>query len=95
MELIYAKRELDDQKIMIWNSLQSETLKELDKDTRNRVLLILRDKIQDNIVSKVRSLKNYEEALIRSKESAQTLAVESYCGAVILMSALLLILLSI
>lgn len=79
MELIYAKRELDDQKIMIWNSLQSETLKELDKDTRDRVLLILRDKIQDNIVSKVRSLKDYEEGLIRSKESVQTLAVESYC----------------
>jgi hypothetical protein len=68
---------LDDQKIMIWNSLQSETLKELDKDTRDRVLLILRDKIQDNIVSKVPSLKDYEEALIRSKESAQTLAVLS------------------
>jgi hypothetical protein len=79
MELIYAERELDDQKIIIWNSLQSETLKELDKDTRDRVLLILRDKIQQNIVSKVRSLKDYEEALIRSKESTQTLAVESYC----------------
>jgi hypothetical protein len=70
MELIYAERELDDQKIMIWNSIQSETLKELDKDTRDRVLLILRDKIQQNIVSKVRSLKDYEEALIR--ESTQT-----------------------
>jgi hypothetical protein len=42
-------------------------------------LLILRDKIQDGIISKVRSLKNYEETLIRSKESPQTLAVESYC----------------
>jgi len=64
---------------MIWNSLQSETLKELDKDMRDRVLLILRDRIQENIVSKVRSLKDYEEALIRSRESTQTLAVESYC----------------
>ena len=72
MELLFAKRVLDDQKIMIWNSLQSETLKELDKHTRERVLLILRDKIQDGIISKVRSL-------IRSKESPQTLAVESYC----------------
>jgi hypothetical protein len=79
MELLFAKRVLDDQKIMIWNSLQSETLKELDKDTRERVLLILRDKIQDGIISKVRSLKNFEETLIRSKESPQTLAVDGYC----------------
>ena len=50
MDLIYAKRELDDQKIMIWNSLQSETLKDLDKDIRLRILLILRDEIQHNIL---------------------------------------------
>ena len=79
MDLIYAKRELDDQKIMIWNSLQSETLKDLDKDIRLRILLILRDEIQHDIVSKVRSLKHYEEVLILSMESPQTLAVESYC----------------
>lgn len=80
-ELLFGNHKTDDlQKIMTYNSLLSETLKEMGKDARLRVLLILRDEIERNIVSKgVRSLKDYEEALIRSKDSPQTLAVESHC----------------
>ena len=76
-QLLFDKHKIDvdDEKLMIYHSLQSETLKEMDKDTRLRVLLILRDAVQGNIVSKgARSLKDYEEVLIRSKQSSQTLA---------------------
>jgi hypothetical protein len=80
-ELLFDNHKTDDvEKIMTYNSLLSETLKEMDKDARLHVLLILRDEIERGIVSKgVRSLKDYEEALIRSKEDAQSLAVESHC----------------
>lgn len=80
-ELLFDNHRTDDVgKIMTYNALLSETLKEMADDARLRVLLILRDEIERNIVSKgVRSLKDYEEALLRSKQSPQTLAVESHC----------------
>ena len=80
-ELLFDNHKTGDAgKIMTYNALLSETLKEMAEDARLRVLLILRDEIERNIVSKgVRSLKDYEEALLSSKESPQTLAVESHC----------------
>ena len=80
-ELLFDNHKTDDVgKIMTYNALLSETLKEMDEGPRLRVLLILRDEIERNIVSKgVHSLKDYEEALLHSKESPQTLAVESHC----------------
>ena len=39
----------------------------------------MRNRTQYCIKKAVRSLKDYEEALLRSKQSPQTLAVESHC----------------
>ena len=43
------------------------------------MLLLMKQDIEHNIISRARSLKNYEEALLRSKESPESLAVEGYC----------------
>ncbi|PWU81285.1 MAG: hypothetical protein DLM72_07840 [Candidatus Nitrosopolaris wilkensis] len=69
----------DLEKLKLYHSLRNESLKELDPDARQRVFLFLKPDIERKIGTQVHSLKDYEEALLRSKESPETLAVEGYC----------------
>ncbi|MGB6526664.1 MAG: hypothetical protein WBF33_01010, partial [Candidatus Nitrosopolaris sp.] len=80
-ELFYIVKTTSDdaEKVKLYHSLRNDALKELEPDARQRVLLLLKQDIEHNIVSRAHSLRDYEEILLRSKESPQTLAVEGYC----------------
>jgi hypothetical protein len=80
-ELFYIVKTTSDdaEKVKLYHSLRNEALKELEPDARQRVLLLMKQDIEHNIISRARSLKDYEEALLRSKESPESLAVEGYC----------------
>jgi hypothetical protein len=69
----------DLEKVKLYHSLRNEVLKGLEPDARQRVLLLMKQDIERNIVSRARSLRDYEEVLLCSKESPETLAVEGYC----------------
>ncbi|MGC2683108.1 MAG: hypothetical protein WA323_14685 [Candidatus Nitrosopolaris sp.] len=80
-ELFYIVKTTSDdaEKVKLYHSLRNDALKELEPDARQRVLLLLKQDIEHNIVSRAHSLRDYEEILLRSKESPRTLAVEGYC----------------
>jgi hypothetical protein len=80
-ELFYIVMTMSDdaEKVKLYHSLRNKALKELEPDARQRVLLLMKQDIEHNIISRTRSLKYYEEALLRSKESPESLAVEGYC----------------
>lgn len=80
-ELFYIVKITSDdaEKVKLYHSLRNEAIKELESDARQRVLLLMKQDIEQNIISRARSLKYYEEALLRSKESPESLAVEGYC----------------
>ena len=72
----------DDERNSSPQSLQLETI----PDDICRVLLLMKQDIEQNIISIARSLKYYEEALLLSKESPESLAVEqckTYVAAVV------------
>lgn len=79
-ELFYnVQTRSDDLKVTLYRYLRNEVLKEMEPDARQRVLLLMKQDIEHNIVLTARSLRDYEEVLLRSKESPETLAVEGYC----------------